>query len=147
MTLLFCKIMNSEKIITIAQYSQGVYAHIARGKLESAGIECIILDENLISINWLYSNAIGGVKLQVKSSDAERAKAILEEQEETKPEEIKKKDKNIICCPKCNSDEIYFEKFAKKLVFISWLLLGIPIPFIKRKRKRKCYNCGYQWKK
>lgn len=136
--------MRPEKLITIGQYSQGTYAHIAKGKLESSGIECVILDEHLISINWLYSNALGGVKLQVKSSDVERAKAILEEKEETKPEEIKKKDKNIIYCPKCDSDEIYFEKFDKKPVFMSWLLLGIPIPFIKR--KLKCYNCGYQWK-
>jgi hypothetical protein len=132
-----------EKLITIGQYSQGAYAYIAKGKLESFGIKCILLDENLISINWLYSNAIGGVKLQVKSSDVERARKILAEQEETQPEEIKKKDKDIIYCPKCNSDEVYFEKLNKKPVFISWLLLGFPIPFIQR--KWKCYNCGHQW--
>ena len=137
--------MKYKRLITIGQYSQGAYAHIAKSRLEAEGIESIILDENLILVNWLYSNAIGGVKLQVRSTDVEKAKAIIEEQPETRPEEIKKRDTNLIHCPTCGSDEIYFEKIARKPAFISWILLGIPLPFLKM--KWKCYGCGHEWKK
>lgn len=33
-----------------------------------------------IGINWLYSNALGGVKLQVMEADAEKARDILQNQ-------------------------------------------------------------------
>jgi len=72
--------MTRKKLFTIARYSQSVDAYLAKTRLDAAGIECFILDENLISMNWLYSNALGGVKLQVELSDAEEAKKILEEE-------------------------------------------------------------------
>ena len=44
----------------------------------------------------------------------------------------------------CNSSDVDFEKFSRRLVFASWLLLGIPFPFFKR--KWRCRQCGYRWK-
>ncbi len=52
-------------------------AHLAKGKLESEGIEVMINDELTAQINNFYSNAIGGVKVLVKETDFERAKQIL----------------------------------------------------------------------
>ncbi|MFC1489976.1 putative signal transducing protein [Candidatus Latescibacterota bacterium] len=137
--------MEYEKLISIGQYSQGVYAHVAKSRLEAEGIEAIIMDEHLIGANWFYSNALGGVKLQVKSTDVEKAIAILEEPPETIPEEILKKDKELQYCPTCGSEEINFETFNKIPALVSWIVLGFPLPFIKM--KWKCHNCGYEWKK
>ncbi len=136
--------MSTEKLVTIAQYNHGTEAHIARCHLESMEIECYIQDEVLNSVDWLYSIAMGGVKLQVKSSDVEHAKEILEQREEIVQKENHPIESTELCCPQCNSDEIYFEKFARKPALLSWLFLGFPFPFIKR--KWRCSNCGYQWK-
>ena len=69
----------TDKLITIATFSLPIEAHILKTKLESEEIVCFIADENTVTMNWLYSNAIGGVKLQVKKSDFKKAMAIIQE--------------------------------------------------------------------
>jgi len=137
--------MNAEKLITIGQFSKGVDAHLAKTKLQSEGIECFIQDEHLISLIWLYSNAIGGVKLQVRASDVEKAKKILSESPQIQQPNNKEIKESIQICPACHSNEVYFEKFARKPTFLSQLLLGFPIPFIRN--KWECRSCGHRWKK
>ena len=55
------------KIIATYQYTSE--AIIFKGKLESEGIEVFMRDNNAVDTNPLYSNAVGGVKLFVKSED------------------------------------------------------------------------------
>ena len=134
----------SEKLITIATFSQEIEAHLSKIRLESEGIECFIADEYIVTMNWLYSNAVGGVKLKVKESDVERTIEILR-QEPVSTDSVGDRvseDDNEPRCPKCNSLDVYYEKFSRRLVFASWLLLGVPFPFLKR--KWKCRKCGYQ---
>jgi hypothetical protein len=52
---------------------------VIRGRLESEGIDCFVKDEMIAQINPFYSNAVGGVKLQVKESDVELALEIIKE--------------------------------------------------------------------
>ncbi len=40
-------------------------ALLAKGSLESAGIECYLVDENMVRMDWFISNLLGGVKLCV----------------------------------------------------------------------------------
>lgn len=54
-------------------------AHLAKAKLESEGIEVQIADELTAQVNNFYSNAIGGVKLNVRVDDAEKAMKMLVE--------------------------------------------------------------------
>jgi hypothetical protein len=63
--------------VTIARYDTMPEAHIALGRLEAEGIEAWLADENLVQTDWLYSIAVGGIKLQVRSEDAGRASEIL----------------------------------------------------------------------
>jgi len=51
----------------------------ARMTLESAGIECSLFDETFIRLDWFCSNALGGIKLVVRKSDAGEALRILDE--------------------------------------------------------------------
>lgn len=64
-------------MIVVARFSFPHEAHIARASLDSVGIESYIADEHTVNTQWLYSNAIGGVRLMVAESDAEDAKQIL----------------------------------------------------------------------
>jgi len=52
-------------------------ALLAKGALEAAGIESHLLDENLVRLDWFYSNAIGGVRLCVRVDDASAAFRLL----------------------------------------------------------------------
>jgi hypothetical protein len=63
--------------ITIATFWQPTEAHIARLKLESEEIDCLLIDENLVATDWLYANAVGGIKLRVPEAEAGRAITIL----------------------------------------------------------------------
>ena len=145
--------MKPEKLVTVGQFSLGVEAHICKTKLESEGIQCFIQDENLIAVNWLYSNAIGGVKLQVKESDVENVRKIFAGLDEVSLHNESESELRQQSCPKCNSTDTRYGKFARKpalwswiilSILWSWVFLGILLPFIKR--KWVCNECGYSWK-
>jgi len=61
---------------TVATFDMMPDAHIAQGRLRAEGIECVIADEHLVQTDWLYSIAVGGIKLQVNEQDLERARQI-----------------------------------------------------------------------
>jgi len=68
-----------EPYVTVAVFMLPTELAVARGLLESEGIPCRTLDEFTVQVHNLYSQAIGGVKLQVPEADAGRAKALLRE--------------------------------------------------------------------
>ncbi|GAB5523030.1 MAG: hypothetical protein Roseis2KO_09020 [Roseivirga sp.] len=66
-----------DPFITIAVFSLPQEAYIIRSKLQAMGIEVMLKDELTIQVDNFLSNALGGVKLQVRESDAKQAKSIL----------------------------------------------------------------------
>lgn len=67
------------RLVTVAVFT---YAHemaVVRARLEWEGITCFTQDENTVAAHPLYSNLIGGIKLQVASSDVDRAVELLKE--------------------------------------------------------------------
>jgi len=52
---------------------------IAKSMLDSAGIECFLGDENLVRIDWFYSNLIGGIKLMVSRRGRGYGEELLEQ--------------------------------------------------------------------
>ena len=65
--------------VMVGRYRDSGDAMIAKSMLDSAGIECFLADENLVLLDWFYSNLIGGIKLMVREEDAETARKLLEE--------------------------------------------------------------------
>jgi hypothetical protein len=128
-------------LVTIASYSTAYEARLVRGELEAFGIDATLADENAVSLNWLWSNALGGVKVQVPESEVEAALGILgtEWREKTGGQDMP--PANV--CPGCGgSDTHYF--LDKRGSFLTWLLLGVPImPAVS---KRVCAGCGRKWK-
>gem|GEM_PF-6568602 len=66
-------------VLTLRQFLTVQEAVMAKSILDSAGIESFLADENVISMNWLWSNALGGVKLQVRKTDVAVASELLEQ--------------------------------------------------------------------
>ena len=79
----------SQRLVTIATFSFPQEAYIFKTKLESQGIQSYIEDEYVVTMMWLYSLAVGGVKLKVRESDEARAIEIISQ--ETRVHEVKKK--------------------------------------------------------
>src|SRR5437868_9654876 len=98
------------QLLTIRRFRDLPEALLAKGSLESAGIECLLLDDNMVRLDWFISNFIGGIKLQVDLEDADIAIEVLDE---PVPEvfdiegvgEYKQPR-----CPKCQSVNISFEE-------------------------------------
>ena len=87
---------------------------MVKSKLESEDIECFIADQNIIQWNWLYSNAVGGIKVQVRESDAKKALDIMRNKSEGLDFSEEDAEIAVLKCPKCNSSYIVYERFAKK---------------------------------
>ena len=147
--------MGEEGLITIANFSHPTEADPVVAWLESEGIECFVTNEHTITMNWLYSNAIGGVGVRVKAADVERANEILQAVstpdavgDELTPSNSEMDQDNDttseIRCPQCGSENVHYEKFSRRLVFASWILLTVPLPFFKK--KWKCQECELLFK-
>jgi hypothetical protein len=67
------------RLVTIAAFDQPAKARLAQNALQAAGIRAAVSDETVVAMDWLLSNAVGGVKVQVWEEDAERAVAELEQ--------------------------------------------------------------------
>ncbi len=68
--------MNS--FITLMSFTLPHEAHLAKISLEAEGIHVELKDELTTQVYNFYSDAIGGVKIQVLKSDFQKAKEILE---------------------------------------------------------------------
>ena len=67
----------SRRLVTVATFDIPAKAEIARNALTAAGIQAVISDGEIVAMDWLISNAVGGIKVQVWEEDAERAAAVL----------------------------------------------------------------------
>lgn len=64
-------------MVTVAVYASPYEAGMAKSELESFGIPVFVADEFTIGAYNLYSNALGGVKVNVPASYVEKARQIL----------------------------------------------------------------------
>jgi len=62
-------------LVSIRTFDNLSEAMLAKGALESAGIECYLADDNMVRINW--PGLVGFIKLRVKAEDADAANEIL----------------------------------------------------------------------
>ena len=71
--------LNLRELVTIRKFRDLPEALLAKGSLESAGIECFLLDDNMVRLDWFISNLIGGIKLLVNLEEAKVASEVLDE--------------------------------------------------------------------
>jgi hypothetical protein len=65
-------------LTVVARFREPSLAHLAKSKLESEGILAVVFDEYIVGVQWLYSDAIGGVRVLVRESDQIEARHLLE---------------------------------------------------------------------
>ncbi len=130
------------KLVTIRQFRDLPEALLAKGMLDSAGIEAFLGDDNMIRLDWFISNLLGGIKLRVKAEDEEAATAVLEQ---PIPDEFEVEGVGEYLqphCPKCLSLDVTFEALNKPISYATaWV--GVPVPFPRN--SWKCESCGHRW--
>ena len=128
------------EFVQIRSFDNYIEANLVLGMLQEQGINCHLKDENNITIDPLLSPAIGGMKLMVYESQAERAREILNEAER---EYVK-----TIPCPVCKSKSLQPVIIEKKPASFwralrSMLLSGQTETVSK---KYVCENCGEEFR-
>jgi hypothetical protein len=66
----------SDDLETIATFNQGMEAELAKASLEREGIQSFVADQCFAT--FYGSVQAGGIKLMVRSSEAQRARTVLE---------------------------------------------------------------------
>jgi len=67
------------EFIQLRSFDNYISAHITLTMLQDAGINCYLKDEHIITLDPFLSPALGGMKLMVYPTQAERAVELLEE--------------------------------------------------------------------
>jgi len=63
--------------VVLRRYRDMPAAFVEKSVLDAAGISCFLQDDNVVRMDWLWSNALGGIKLIVREKDATEAERIL----------------------------------------------------------------------
>jgi hypothetical protein len=111
--------------------------------LEGAGIEATLADEHLVSMNWAYSNAVGGVKVLVPDDQLEEAKALLASGAvvlDAPSAENKATGTGPDTCRRCGGREFESRLSGRRFAIWSWLAFGAPLG--SPHRQRFCRHCG-----
>ena len=135
--------MENSKFHKIANYQYTSEAYLFKGKLGSEGVEVFLQNENTINTDPLLSNALGGVKLFVKSEDVMKAKQILD----AIPEYSVNDKGELLSCPNCGSTTITMVtsiKDVKSFFAFVYGLLTLSMPLFS-KQKYKCENCAFEF--
>ena len=131
------------ELVTIRQFRDLPEALLAKGSLESAGIECFLADDNLVRLDWFISNFIGGIKLNVRAPDAANAQKLLDEPilEGLYVQGIGLYEQPR--CPNCQSLDVNFQELDRPIAYMS-AFLHVPMP-VQRSGWR-CHACDAEWK-
>ena len=127
-------------IITLKTFDNSIEVYLLKSKLESENIECFVIDENMITLNPLFANAVGGIKLNINGEDLQKAQAVINDIE------TQKNNSEVVNlkCSNCNSEDFYdFKSFRGFRGILSLLLtLSFVVYPIFYKRVYKCKSCG-----
>ena len=125
-------------LVTIARYSLPYEAHIAKSRLDSEGIPAYVADEHTINMQWLWSDALGGVRLQVPEPHVESAMAVVAEDREQALVETQEVD--TTACPHCGSPDTEYQQIGRRWAFL--VFIGLHFPLFPVRHGVKCNQCG-----
>lgn len=136
-----------DEFTTIKTYDNYATAGLDKQRLESENILCYLADENTLALRWDLNIALGGIRLRVPTSEAERANTILGQTDNLQVDfKIENGNGEDVICPNCGSNNVATEKFKKGIFALSWIVLGFPI-IRKSRSNHRCFYCGHEWRR
>lgn len=106
-----------DNFVTLASFTYPSEMVVVRSKLESEGIACYVKDELTVQVYNFYSNAIGGIRLEVRQSDYEEARRILIEIGFLEEEEV----------PEISKFWVFVEEHTKNIPLLKKLRLELRL--------------------
>jgi hypothetical protein len=135
----------AKSMLTLKIFDTSIEAHLLKSRLESEGIPSYIFDENIVTLNPLYNNLVGGVKLKISALDLDRAQKILDEIE---AKDVSDDEGRTVSCPRCGSSKFHAGyksiKSARGLLAFIVSLLFVVYP-LYYKSVKKCKICGFEF--
>jgi predicted RNA-binding Zn-ribbon protein involved in translation (DUF1610 family) len=127
------------EFVLLNVYTNYVDAHIAKGVLEEQEINCWLKDENIVTIDPMLTNAVGGIKLMVEKENAVRAAEVLQA--------LINEQKSSLSCPQCGSHNIEFVSTPRKASNWFSALLGFFVTnyAISVNKVNHCFDCGHEF--
>lgn len=129
-----------DKIIVYRTYYNPIEANIVKARLDDSGIPCFLTDENVATIQPLYNQAIGGVKLNVFEKDIPQIDLLLNETPLVETEAVDTASQSHVICEKCGSANVGLGQATKKR-FSWWVTLLSFFFFVYPFKANKCYHC------
>ncbi len=132
------------KLVFIDSFTNPLDAHVAKGLLESEGIPVVLHSEHHVWSAWPYSQALGGVRLQVPEEHVREARDLLARQRGGEFERAlaEQQDAPEIRCPRCGSTDLRYMR-DPWLVLLMVATLGLSgIIFPPGIKGRVCNACG-----
>lgn len=130
-----------ERQVTVGVYTMPYEADLVWSLLEAFEIPVFPADYNTIYIDWLYSNALGGVKLRVSEQDAADAREViagaLADGEKLHPTYSEG------ACPHCGNRDTAPVVRGRKWAIITWLIF---MPIVWPWTRLRCLSCGHTWR-
>jgi len=130
------------ELVTLRKFRDLPEALLAKGCIESAGIESCLVDDNMVRLDWFWSNLMGGIKLQVRLEDAEAANSILEQPIPEGFDVAGIGEYQQPRCPRCQSLDVNFQELDRPVAYVS-AYFNVPIPL--RRRAWRCHSCRTEW--
>jgi hypothetical protein len=119
---------------TIATFSTPEEAHLFRTRLEAAGIPAFVQDEHVVQMFWLWSNVVGGVRVQIADDDLAEAREFLAaDSPQPCPEAAD------VVCPACGSPHTAPDELPRRISFLCLLLIHFPLLFCRH--RWRCSSC------
>jgi hypothetical protein len=128
-------------MVTVRTFRDLPEALLAKGGLDSAGMKCALVDDNIVRMDWFWSNAMGGVKVLVNREDLTAAEEILAQPIPEHFDVSGVGEYEQPRCPKCGSLDINFRELQSS-AYLS-MALNVPIPF--HRRAWRCHSCDVEW--
>ena len=127
--------------VPVAVYTNYIDANIILGRMQEDGIDCWLKDENIVTIDPILTNAVGGIKLMVAENERMKALQWLWE--------INKEKKAMLSCPKCNSHNLEYVTTPRKAGnWFSVLFFGLFASYAPPiEQVYHCFDCGTEFDK
>lgn len=133
------------ELTTIKIFDNPIDLHLLKAILEDEGVKCFVFDENIVSVNPMYSYAVGGIKLKVRDEDFQKGQQIIDEIENAA---FTDQNGEVIHCPHCHSKELIGNyrtvNDAKSILAVVTSFICNVIPFYM-KSVYKCKKCDFEF--
>lgn len=125
--------------VTVRTFDNYFQANLVMLRLQDAGLECWLKDEYTVTLDPLLTNAVGGIKLVVKDSDAPLALNMIAQ--------IEEEYRNNAVCPRCNTPGLnYISKPGAKNILTAVLAWLFGDYALTTEKVYQCAKCGWEGK-